>query len=174
MWIPFAAERDWLALVVATYGAAVATGVAAVQIVRDRPGVKLVLTPTNVHYEADRSYRDFLGVRVVNHRKRPITLRSGGVLDEKGRTTQPRIVDLNAPDGRRNPFPRTLTDGEGFEFYVPLPTLGNDLPEAWVEDELGRMFKSRPSRNPLRRWKEWRIRRKFEKVVRERSDKPRV
>lgn len=65
---PLAAERDWLALEVAAYGAAVASGVAAVQILRDRPGVKLVLTPTNVSYEADGSYRDFLGVRVVNHR----------------------------------------------------------------------------------------------------------
>lgn len=166
---PLAAERDWLALGVAAYGAAVASALAAIQILRDRPGVRLVLTPTNVNYESDGSYRDFLGVRVVNHRKRPITLRAGGLFDEQGHRRQSPIVDLDVPDGRSNPFPKTLTDGEGFEFYVPVTALGNNLPEAWVEDELGRTFKSRPSRNPLRRWKEWRIRRRFEKVVRERQ-----
>lgn len=43
--------HDWLALVVAMYGAVVATGVAVYQFVRDRPGVKLVLIPTNVTYD---------------------------------------------------------------------------------------------------------------------------
>lgn len=172
--------RDWLAFGVALYGAAVATGVAAYQFVRDRPGVKLILIPTNVPYDglvgsyegaaSKRKSRDFWAIRVVNHRKRPITIRDGGLLGDRGQLIHPEIInpDTGVHD---NPFPLTLTDGKSFEFYAPLDfERYRDRAGAWVVDDLDRIFKvHHPARNPRRRWREWRVRRRFEKEVAKRT-----
>lgn len=152
--------RDWLAFGVALYGAIVASGVAAYQFLRDRPGVRLVFTPTMSLMKSDESEDGFeemmlWHVSVVNHRKRPITLRSGGLLIRGRSRLHPIFHDLNGKDVP-SPFPVTLQDGEAIEFYVRK----NDNVEttgAWASDVLERYFTVRyPARNPRKRFTEWR------------------
>jgi len=122
------ADGGGLTLVLGAYGGAiVSTLLAASQLLRDRPGVKLRLTPTNVEYvpetETDEALaRDFWEVRVVNHRKRPITIRRGGLLGDRGQHVSTRIVDPHVIDEGQpkwiEPFPRTLTDGTSFSFSL--------------------------------------------------------
>lgn len=167
--------RDWLAFGVAAYGAVVATSVAAYQFIRDRPGVKLVLVPVTVTDDIKTgSYdgtppryrtRNFWAIRVVNHRKRPITIREGGLLGDRGQQIHSKIVnpDTGAED---TPFPFTLTDGTSLEFWAPLDLIRDrDRCGAWVVDDLGRYYELLEPSGFRRRWHNFRERRRFEKAI---------
>lgn len=166
-----------LPFVLGAYGAALSTLLAISQLLRDRPGVKLRLTPTNVEYAEGPEYgqptRDFWEVRVVNHRKRPITIRRGGLLGDRGQRVNASIVDPFAQGGPRlaEPFPKTLTDGTSFSFYIELDFRRDcDRMGAYVEDDLDRDFRVySPSFSPRRRYAEWKSRRRFEKALGEKA-----
>lgn len=157
--------RDWLAFGIGVYGALVASGVAAYQFIRDRPGVKLVMSPYSV---AGSKPPNAWGIRIVNHRKRPITIREGGLLGERGQQLRLPNIDPTTAERIVNPFPVQLTDGASFQFFVPLDL---ELEEgdratvgAFAIDDLGRTFRvHEPNHSPRRRWDEWRARKRFEK-----------
>lgn len=167
--------RDWLALAVAAYGAIVATGVAFYQFVRDRPGVRLIFTPMgsvveNPDSEDGFDYIEFWHVRTVNHRKRRIELRAGGLLI-RGRTRlHPMFVDWKDNE-IANPFPVSLEDGESVEFHVQKRD-GDRVTGAWASDVLERYFTVRyPARNPRKRFIEWRWSQSVKKHRRKRGQK---
>jgi hypothetical protein len=170
------ADGGGLTLVLGAYGAIVSTLLAISQLLRDRPGVKLRLTPTNVEYAPetetdDALTRDFWEVRVVNYRKRPITIRRGGLLGDRGQHVNARIVDpYVTSEGRPKwiePFPKTLTDGTSFSFFLELDLRRDrDRMGAYVVDDLDRHFRIySPSFSPRRRYGEWKARRRFEKAI---------
>jgi hypothetical protein len=162
--------RDWLAFAVALYGAVVATGVAGYQFIRDRPGVKIVLTAVASASDKREGTINLWGIRVVNHRKRPITIDSAGLLIERKVHLHPMAVDF---DGERapNPFPITLTDGMSVEFYAHRDNSGR-VQGAWATDALNRSYEQRyPSRDPRVRWKEWRKSRRVDKMIQEREQR---
>lgn len=159
--------RDWLAFAVALYGAVVASGVAIYQFVRDRPGVKVVLMSVVAASDQRDDLVDLWTIRVVNHRKRPITIESAGLLVERKVHLHPMVVDF---DGEKatSPFPVTLTDGMSVQFYV-MRKEQERVRGAWARDALSRSFEARyPSRNPRVRWRDWRTRRRVNKMLRER------
>lgn len=169
--LPAAPEgRDWLAFAVALYGALVATGVAVYQFIRDRPGVKVVLSSVASASDQREEIIDLWSIRVVNHRKRPITIESAGLLIERKLQLQPIAVDLHGNQTAK-PFPVTLTDGMSVRLYAR-----RDKPErvqgAWASDALNRSFETRyPSRDPRARWKDWRTRRRVDKMIQERKER---
>jgi hypothetical protein len=165
--IAMASSRDWLALGVAAYGAVVATGVAAYQFLRDRPGVRLIITELLclVDRKGERFHVPMWHIRVVNHRKRPITIRSGGLLIGGRTRLLPLFLDSKGIE-MRSPFPVTLTDGESVEFRVSRED-HEDVCGAWATDALDRNFEVRhPSRNPKKRLKDWQYKRKVAKIKR--------
>ncbi|HET7053880.1 MAG TPA: hypothetical protein VFI09_08200 [Solirubrobacterales bacterium] len=166
----------WLTLLLGAYGAAVSTLLAFSQMLRDRPGVKLRLTPTNVEYpEEDEEYggvtRDFWEVRVVNHRKRPITIRRGGMLGDRGQHLSVRIVDpyaiVDSRPLRIEPFPCRLIDGTSFSFFLELDNLRDrERAGAYVVDDLDNTYRIHsPTFSPRRRFGEWKARRRFERAI---------
>ena len=167
--IPASPEgRDWLAFAVALYGALVATGVAIYQFVRDKPGVKIVISAVASVREGREEIVDLWAIRVVNHRKRPITIESAGLLIERKLHLHPILVDN---DGKKtdSPFPVTLTDGMTAQFYARRDN-SKRVKGAWATDALNRSFESRyPSRDPRVRWKDWRKRRRVDKMIQERE-----
>jgi hypothetical protein len=173
--------RDWLAFGVALYGAVVATAVAAYQLIRDRPGVSIVLNQAGRMLDDNRHWHVW-SIRIVNHRKRPITIMSAGLLLETNSRGQlnrlhPSVVDENGNRADR-PLPATLSDGMSVEFYVPREGwsvvhkgLTRRVCGAWATDALNHTFEMRyPSRNPRGRWQAWRQRRSFERYLREEQE----
>lgn len=133
------ADGGGLTLVLGAYGAIVSTLLAASQLLRDRPGVKLRLTPTNVEYAPetetdDALTRDFWEVRVVNHRKRPITIRRGGLLGDRGQHVNARIVDpyliSEGRPGWIEPSPRRSQTGPAFR--SSLSSTSGAIATRWV------------------------------------------
>jgi hypothetical protein len=162
--------RDWLAFAAALYGALVATGVAVYQFVRDKPGVKIVISGLASVREGREEILDLWDIRVVNHRKRPITIESAGLLIERKLHLHPILVDI---DGEKtdSPFPVTLTDGMTAQFYARRDNSGR-VKGAWATDALNRSFESRyPSRDPRVRWQDWRNRRRVDKMIQEREQR---
>jgi hypothetical protein len=158
------AGRDWLAFGIAVYGALVASGVAAYQFIRDHPGVKLIMAPYSV---AGCKEPNAWGIRIVNHRKRPITIREAGLLGDRGQRLRRSVIDPDSAEPTKMPFPVHLTDGTSFQFFVPLDL---ELEEqripvgAFAVDDLDNVFKvHEPNHSPRRRWEEWRNRKKLEK-----------
>jgi len=161
--------RDWLAFAVAAYGAIVATIVAGYQFMRDRAGVKVVLTPISSETQgSEGATAEIWGIRVVNHRKRPITIQDAGLLRGKDHL---HSLFLNIHGDRiADPFPVALTDGMSAEFYVHRDDRA-DVRGAWVRDALNRTFKVRySSRSPRARWRAWRINRRIDKLIKEREE----
>lgn len=163
-------KRDWLVFGIGAYGAIVATLTALYQFVRERPGVKVVLTPISwMRQEADEPV-ELWGVRVVNHRKRPITVNAAGLLRRRGVHAHGFLLDLN---GERvdDPFPMTLADGEAIEILIGRNGAFHDAFGAWARDALNRVYHCRyPSRDPRVRWAAWRERRALDRYIGERED----
>lgn len=160
--------RDWLAFGVAAYGASVATGVAVYQFVRDRPGVKVKLAAVASAEDGSRSIEQW-AVRVVNHRQRPITIDSAGVLVNEGQVLQAPFVDFHG-DAVGHPFPATLTDGQDVRVFIRvIDTGGADVTGAWARDSLGRSYKT--SRSLRAQWRTWRLNRKLRRAFK-RGAKP--
>jgi hypothetical protein len=164
--VPSEVGRDWPTLGVAAYGAAVATGVAIYQFRRDRSGVKIILTPV-ASFAEDRAPVEFWAIRVVNHKPRPITIRSVGLLVEKrrgvGMLSAPYLDEWGSPTD--SPFPVTLTDGSSVEVGIERP-LDSGPKGARAIDDLERSFAVRhPSLNPRKRWWSWRVRRRYMKLL---------
>ena len=153
--------RDWLAFGVAVYGALVATGVAAYQSVRDRPGVKLMITPySRLLNENDRWA--VWAVRVVNHRKRPITIINAGVITDGKTRLKSSFIDINGQPSP-SPFPSELADGASIEVFVQRVGKAATVRGVWASDALNRRFQARyPSRNPIHRYHAWQDRRRFD------------
>jgi hypothetical protein len=163
-------KRDWLVFAIGAYGAIVATLTALYQFVRERPGVKVVLTPVAwMRREADEPI-ELWEVRVVNHRKRPITIKVAGLLRRRGVHAQGVLLNLEgAPID--DPFPVTLADGEALEIFISRDGVFHDAFGAWARDALNRVYHCRyPSRNPRARWTIWRERRAIDRYFRERED----
>jgi hypothetical protein len=72
--------KDWLAFALAVYGAIVASSVALYQFLRDRPGVRVFLMWTEIVINDEDFPVQLWQVKVVNHRKRPITMEEGGLI----------------------------------------------------------------------------------------------
>lgn len=145
----------------------VATCVAIYQFWRDRSGVKLVLTTVVSSSDRREDVIDLWEIRIVNHRKRPITVESAGLLLEQGIHLHPMTVDL---DGERTttPLPATLTDGMSVGFFARRDN-EDRIRGAWASDVLNRSFECRyPSRNPIERMRTWRYRRRIDKWIKER------
>lgn len=163
-------KRDWLVFAIGVYGAIVATLTALYQFVRERPGVKVVLTPiTWMRQDAEKPL-DLWEIRVVNHRKRPITIKVAGLLRRPGVHAQGHLVNL---DGERveDPFPVTLADGEALELLIRRDGVFHDSFGAWARDALDRAYHCRyPSRNPRTRWIAWRERRAVDRYIKEREN----
>jgi hypothetical protein len=160
--------RDWLAFAVGAYGAVVASCVAIYQFYRDRPGVKLVLRAITAVSEKNPEPVELWGIRVVNHRKRPITIQEVGV--SRGRL---RISGLPVDFyGERvtDPFPAMLEDGGAVEVYINRNDGFGTVTGAWARDALDHPYKCRfPNRNPRERWREWRNERAVDRMVRDRE-----
>lgn len=162
--------RDWLALCCGRLRASVATIVASFQFMRDRAAVKLVLTPISSETEGSSgSPAEVWGIRVVNHRKRPITIRDAGLLRGKDHL---HCLFLNIHGDRiADPFPVALTDGMSAEFYVHRDDRA-DVRGAWVRDARDRTYKVRySSRSPWARLRAWRINRRADKLIKEREER---
>jgi hypothetical protein len=159
--------RDWLALGVAAYGAIVATSVAVYQFARDRPGVKVKLAAVTSAEVGSGRLIERWAVRVVNHRQRPITIDSAGVLVNEGQVLQAPFVDFNG-DAVDHPFPATLTDGQDIRVFVRVIDGGGaDVTGAWARDSLGRSYKT--SRSPRARWRTWRLNRRLKRAFKRRA-----
>jgi hypothetical protein len=163
-------RRDWLVFAVGAYGAVVATLTGLYQFIRERPGVKVVLTPMAwMGEEADEPV-ELWEVRVVNHRRRPITIKAAGLLRRRGVHAHGLLVDLNC-ERVDEPFPVTLADGEAFEILISRDGVFHDAFGAWARDALNRVYRCRyPSLNPRERWATWRERRVMNRYFREREE----
>jgi hypothetical protein len=166
-------KRDWLVFAIGAYGAIVATLTALYQFVRERPGVKVVLTPISWVAEDAEEAVDLWEVRVVNHRKRPITIQDSGLL--RARRVLSHGFLLNR-DGERveDPFPVSLADGEAVAIFIDRAGIFSDAIGAWARDALNRVYYCRfPSRDPRTRFSAWRrrraVRRRFEGRERQRT-----
>jgi hypothetical protein len=158
---------DPFALIVAIYGAVVATGVAIYQFVRDRPGVKVKVLPLVLLKQPRKRPDDFWSITVVNHRKRGITIQSAGLLVDGKVRSYPSLIDANG-DEAQAPFPVKLDDGAMVQIYANREDMDSKVSGAWARDALGREYMIRyPSRNPVARLKAWRYRRAFEKRQKE-------
>jgi hypothetical protein len=153
---------EWLTFGVALYAAAVSTGVATYQF--DRPRVKVVLAPASA-WRTGEERVNLWGIRVVNHRNRPITIQMAGPVLDLGEKTRFAGVFLDAcGKDADDPFPVTLGDGEAVEFFIAR----GDDPDAafigaWARDSLNRVFDVQRggSRNPWARLREWRLQRQW-------------
>ena len=170
-------KRDWLAFGIGAYGAIVATLTALYQFVRERPGVKVVLTPIAWVSEEAVDPVDLWQIRVVNHRKRPITIQSAGLLRQ--RRVHAHGFLLNR-EGERidDPFPLTLADGQAVEIFIDRAGVFQDAIGAWARDALDRVYHCRyPARDPRARVANWRerraIRRRLKANDRQRGPGPR-
>jgi hypothetical protein len=171
--VPIAVDggRDWLAIALGAWGAVLSTALAVSQLVRDRPGVKLRLNALSVVSEVDgeETPRDFWELRIINHRKRPITIRRAGVFGDRQQHLMgiPFVDPERIEDGHPapvNPFPESLTDGTSFSLFFELD-LQRDRHRAgaYVIDDFGRIYKVlKPTYSLKRRIAEWRARRQFE------------
>jgi hypothetical protein len=160
---------DPFALIVAIYGAVVATGVAVYQFVRDRPGVKVKVLPLVLLKQPRKPPKDFWSITVVNHRKRGITIQSAGLLVDGKVRSYPSLIDANG-DEAQAPFPAKLDDGAMVQIYASREDLDSKVSGAWARDALGREYTVRyPSRNPVARLKAWRYRQAFEKRQKEQA-----
>ncbi len=157
--------RDWLALIVAVYGAFVASCVAIYQFRRDRPGVKVRLAAVASSESGGRLVERW-AVRIINHRQRPITIDNAGVLVNDGQQLQAPFVNShgNQPKMWRHPFPLTLTDGQSARVFINVIIGGEDVTGAWARDALGREYKTR--RSLRQRWRLWRLNRRLKRSFR--------
>ena len=167
-------SRDWLALVIAAYGAVVATGVALYQFVRDRPGVKLLIVPVASEDGGGRLVERWM-VRIVNHRQRPITINSVGVLVEKDAELHSPYVDVDG-DPATLPLPRALTDGEQLTIFKKVTEMESaQVTGAWAKDALGRRHTVKyPSAAPRARWRAWSLNRRVKRRMKERARQSRT
>jgi hypothetical protein len=111
-------DRNWLglfSLVIGGYGAVVATWVAVSNWRRDRPGVEVQLIGDIQIAKPENEL--FWQIRVVNLRKRPITIETIGLVDSDGLLIAARAVDEDG-EPTAAPVPTTLEDGD----YVVLRT----------------------------------------------------
>lgn len=165
---------DWVSLIVAAYGAVVASAVAAYQFLRDRPGVRLVFFPMISVVKKPGKEDDYYTVwlwhgRIVNHRKRPIEIRSGGLLIDGKTRFHTTFVDR---DGKTTgpPFPASLQDGASVDFYS-RPYDEINVTGAWASDALDHTYTIRyPSRNPFKRHPIKTARLKWDKWKRDRKE----
>lgn len=156
---------EWLSFGLAAWGAALASVLGYQQFVRDRPGVRLRMIPMSVSLE-DGGAAELWEVRVVNHRKRPITIRDVGLLRGKDRLHVP-LVDQTGATITWDLGAKILADGETVEVYMRRES---DVRGAWARDALGRRYTTRyPSRTPAARWRAWRARRGMERYLKERE-----
>lgn len=164
-------ERDWLALGLGAYGTIVATATAAYQFLRERPGAKVVVAPVSSVTDRTGDLIELWGVRVVNHRKRPITIRGVGLIRDRGIYAHGILLDLDG-NRTREPFPFVLGDGEAVEIYISRNPTFREIRGAWARDALDRIYETRyPSRNPRSRWIAWRHRRATNRYIREREER---
>lgn len=162
--------KDWLAFALAVYGAIVASSVALYQFIRDRPGVRVFLMWTEIVINDEDFPVQLWQVKVVNHRKRPITMEEGGLILKYGHTTGDPILD-SVGSTTESPFPMVLKDGEAHQFYMQR-TNEQEVKGAFVRDALGQRYDTRyPSLNPLKRRRSKMGRRQF---VATRSELPRL
>jgi hypothetical protein len=154
-------------LIIAAYGAVVSSGVALYQFLRDRPGVRVFISPsTTIIDGADDRHVEIWRIRFVNHRKRPITIEEGGIL-LPGNLQLPALSVDHLGEKVPYPFPMTLGDGESQLVQVSRNDELIDVRGAWARDALDRVYKARyPSRRPLRRIKAWQENREFKKRMR--------
>ncbi|MEJ7816857.1 MAG: hypothetical protein WKF53_16940, partial [Rubrobacter sp.] len=117
---PGATTQDYLTLALAAWGAALSTLLAARQIARDRPAVKvrvlaLAVAPNAARTDSGGSYWK---VRAINVRARPIEIDQVG-LRVRGRSYKAFVPQLRSPLARDKPatVPLTLQDGESATFY---------------------------------------------------------
>lgn len=160
-------ERDWLVFAIGAYGAVVATLTALYQFVRERPGVKVVLTPISWVAEDAEEEVDLWEVRVVNHRKRPITIQDSGLLRTRRVLSHGFLLNR---DGERvdDPFPVALADGEAFAIFIDRTGVFRDAIGAWARDALNRVYYCRyPSPDPRTRFSTWRRRRALRRRFKE-------
>jgi len=158
---------DPFALIVAIYGAVVATGVAIYQFVRDRPGVKVKVLPLVLLKQPRIGLEGFWSITVVNHRKRGITIQGAGLFVDGKVRSFPSLIDANG-ERTESPFPVKLNDGAMVQIYANRGDGDSKVSGAWATDALGRDYTVRyPSRNPVAQLKAWRYRRAFEKGQKE-------
>lgn len=134
--------RDWLALAVAGYGAVVATAVAVYQFARDRPGVKVKLTP-GFQYRQGKTF-SYWSLRIVNHRKRTITILRAGLYinQQNGLGKMPAHTERLDAEGERTnepAFPVTMADGEILELWLEREDCGR-VEGAFAADALNRTY----------------------------------
>lgn len=91
----FSSGGEWLSFGLAVWGAALASVLGYQQFIRDRPGVRLRMSPMSVSFESVGS-AELWEVRVVNRRKRPITVRDVGLLRGKDRLHVPLVDQTGA------------------------------------------------------------------------------
>lgn len=162
---PTAAEggRDWLTLIVAGYGALVASCVAVYQFRRDRPGVKLRLAAVASSEDGGRLVERW-AVRIVNHRQRPITIDDAGVLVNEGQQLHAPFVTVDGDPADPYPFPMVLTDGKSERVFIRVIDTGDaHTTGAWARDALGREYKTRRSLGE--RWRLWRLNRRLKRIL---------
>jgi hypothetical protein len=152
---PDGGGRDWLAFCVAVYGAVIATGVAVYQFVRDRPGVKVFLETGRAIGKTGKAF-DFWLLRVVNHRKRAITIRRAGLTVKDHRWMPGKFMSFGPGvlerDGshKESPFPVILGDGEALEIWLDAAH-GGKVVKAFAVDASDRTYVARyPRRRSLK------------------------
>jgi hypothetical protein len=143
------ATKDYVTLGIALWGAALSTILAARQIWRGRPGVKVLITPLGAPHE-DGSSRHYWWVRVVNHRERPIEITQVGLIIKAPRPHGrghyiPDVVSTK----HRHPdaLPATLGDGEGVTRYFKRADMSvpysHPVVGAFARDSLDREYEGR-------------------------------
>ncbi len=131
-------QIDWK-LVVAAYGAIVATLVAIWQVYvgfRDRGRLKVSALYGRTHpvdVASGAQAEEFIVISVVNHGRRPMTLVSAGIQLSDGRQI---VVESDK-------FPFELSENETADFRVNLKLISNQPITAWVRDSRNKLRRSR-------------------------------
>lgn len=138
-------EQDW-ALGVGLWGAVLSTSLGIRQILRDRPGIKVLITRL-FDLRPDTDVQDLWEVRVANVRgPLPIQVRSVGLVVNDGAMTNhfiplPVRVGGKSPD----PLPVTINPGHVRSFYFARDDHAEAMrvTGAFVQDMLDRTYQGR-------------------------------
>ena len=163
--------KDYLTTALAAWGAALSSFLAARQIRRDRPAVKVIVGFTRAEpaeeSEEEFNYRDYWEVRVVNIRVRPIEITSMTLHMADRRVVRAFVMIPAALKHERSAeLPITLTDHQTAKFFYDAQVVDSvgGLRSVSATDSLDREYVGRARRRtPRAVWDRFRINRRRRK-----------
>jgi hypothetical protein len=165
---------DLVTLIIAAWGAVLATGLATWQLMRHRRRLRIVVLPA-YDTSGPNGVVELWSVRVVNIRERPIEVRAVGLVLPGGIRQFGGQVGLYGSDAP-SLLPALLGDGESVQVYFGLETgvEPDSIEGAFAQDTLGREYVAHyPGRSPRKRWRAWKAERAWRKQVEQRGRRTR-